>query len=175
VYWRPLEYEAGVLSYFVGYIRMLSVSRLWKASVRIAGVPAEICTEHKFSCVIFRPTCSVGGLTTHWVFCATSIRCLSHSNNKEQFRCHVKKKPHLYVLYECTHTRTCARAHAHAHTHTGQNTYFGLYKIILKSLWYQYFNPVFLTGALSNPLNIYIFLYIIYFYCNICGWNATYN
>jgi hypothetical protein len=42
VYWKPPEYKGGVLSYFVGYVRMLPVSRLWKASVRIAGVKAEI-------------------------------------------------------------------------------------------------------------------------------------
>jgi hypothetical protein len=42
MYWRPPVYEAGVLSYFVGYVRTLTVSRLRKTSVRIAGVPAEI-------------------------------------------------------------------------------------------------------------------------------------
>jgi hypothetical protein len=42
LYWCPPVYEAGVFSYFVGYVRTLSVSRLRKTLVRIAGVPAEI-------------------------------------------------------------------------------------------------------------------------------------
>jgi hypothetical protein len=111
---------------------MLPVSRLWKASVRIAGVKAEIWTQHKFSCVTFRPTCSVGVLTTHGVFCATSIRWLSHSINKEQFRCYEKKMAYQYVSYKCVHTHT----QTHICMHTGQDTYFGSYKIILKLLCY---------------------------------------